>query len=97
MGNKPDVRVTVAGMLALCAACLGDPPVSGSPQRYAVAIGINDYADPAIPDLKYAESDAKAVYDTLTNQAVGRTNCLAEADKFPSHAEYLHPERKARS
>ena len=32
----------------------------------------NDYADAAIPDLKYAESDAQAVYDTLADPAVGR-------------------------
>jgi len=37
-----------------------------------VIVGINDYADPAIPDLKYAESDARAVYQTLTDPAVGR-------------------------
>ncbi len=37
------------------------------PQRHAVVIGINDYADPAIDDLKYAESDAKAVYETVTD------------------------------
>ena len=34
--------------------------MAASPQRHAVLIGINDYADPAIPALKYAESDAKA-------------------------------------
>ena len=42
------------------------------PQRHAVVIGISDYADQAIPDLKYAESDARAVYDTLTDPKVGR-------------------------
>ena len=42
------------------------------PQRHVVVIGINDYADPAILDLQYAESDAKAVIDTLTDPAIGR-------------------------
>jgi len=44
---------------------------AAGPQRHAVIIGINNYADPAIPALKYAESDAKAVFDTLTTPAVG--------------------------
>ncbi|HUT60499.1 MAG TPA: caspase family protein [Phycisphaerae bacterium] len=43
-----------------------------APQRHAVVIGINEYADPAIPPLKYAETDAKAVYETLIDPAVGR-------------------------
>ncbi|MFH1419300.1 MAG: SUMF1/EgtB/PvdO family nonheme iron enzyme [Planctomycetota bacterium] len=43
-----------------------------NPQRHAVIIGINDYADAAIPDLRYAELDARAVYDTLADPAVGR-------------------------
>ncbi len=42
------------------------------PERHAVVIGINDYADPSIPDLRFAESDARAVYATLTDPAVGR-------------------------
>ena len=45
---------------------------AAGPRRHAVIVGINDYADKAIPDLKYAESDAKAVYATLTDPAVGR-------------------------
>ena len=42
------------------------------PQRHAVLIGLNDYADPAIPDRKHAESDVRAVFDTVTDPAVGR-------------------------
>ncbi|NOZ56677.1 MAG: caspase family protein [Calditrichaeota bacterium] len=45
---------------------------AATPHRYAVVIGINDYADPAIPDLKYAENDAKAIYATLTDPDIGR-------------------------
>ena len=52
--------------LTVCAANAAEP------QRYAVVIGINDYADPAVPDLRFAESDARAVFDTLTDPAVGR-------------------------
>ena len=54
-------------VFACCATAAAD-----APQRWAVVVGINDYADPAIPDLKYAESDAKAVYATLTDAKIGR-------------------------
>jgi len=43
-----------------------------APQRHAIVIGINDYADPAIPDLRFAESDAKAIFETLIDPDVGR-------------------------
>jgi hypothetical protein len=60
--------VYLAGvLLGLCAGAS-----AAAPQRYAVVVGINDYADPAIPKLRYAESDAKAIYDVLTDPAVGR-------------------------
>ena len=70
MGKRRDIR----GVLVVCALCqvvCGGVVIADPPQRHAVVIGINDYADPAIPDLKYAEADARAVYDTLTDPAVG--------------------------
>lgn len=39
--------------------------------RHALIIGINDYADAKIPDLKYAEADAHLLYDTLTHIQIG--------------------------
>lgn len=39
--------------------------------RYALVIGINDYADRKIPDLKTGEDDAKAVYELLTDPCTG--------------------------
>jgi hypothetical protein len=33
--------------------------------------GINDYTDPKIPDLKYAEIDAQLLYKTLTDPQIG--------------------------
>ena len=51
---------------------LGRIAVAGPPQRHAVIVGINDYADARIADLKYAESDARAVYATLTDPKIGR-------------------------
>jgi len=40
-------------------------------QRYALVIGINDYADAKIPDLTLCEKDAKAIYDVLTSSQTG--------------------------
>lgn len=40
-------------------------------QRYAVVIGISDYKDPKIPDLKYADADAQAFYDFITSPIGG--------------------------
>lgn len=53
--------------------------------RYALIVGINDYADKNIPDLKYAEADARAVYDALINPTIGgidsaKTTLLLGAD-----------------
>ncbi|MBV6519856.1 MAG: hypothetical protein DCC43_05740 [Candidatus Brocadia sp.] len=40
-------------------------------RRYAVVVGISDYKDPGIADLKYADADAQAFYDFLTSPAGG--------------------------
>jgi uncharacterized caspase-like protein len=37
----------------------------------ALIIGINQYEDPGFERLKYAESDAKAIYDVLINPDIG--------------------------
>jgi uncharacterized caspase-like protein len=34
-------------------------------QRWAVVVGVSDYENPTIPDLKYAHRDAEAFYDFL--------------------------------
>jgi hypothetical protein len=61
----------IVALACLCVLWTTTTIHAARPQRHAVIIGINDYADPAIPDLKYAESDAKVVYDTLTDPAIG--------------------------
>lgn len=43
-------------------------------QRYAVVVGISDYKDPKIPDLKYADKDAQAFYDFITSPEGGDFN-----------------------
>lgn len=40
-------------------------------QRYAVVVGVSDYKDAGIPDLKYADADAQAFYDFLTSPIGG--------------------------
>lgn len=40
-------------------------------QRYAVVVGISDYKDPKIPDLKYADADAQSFYDFITSPIGG--------------------------
>lgn len=59
-------------IVLLSIAALAGPVMADGPRRYAVVIGINDYADSKIPDLKYAESDAKSLYATLTNPKIGK-------------------------
>ena len=39
---------------------------------HAVVIGINEYRDPRIPNLKFARADAEAMYAVLTDPAIGR-------------------------
>ena len=40
-------------------------------ERYAVVIGISDYADPQITPLRYADDDAISFYNFLTSDAAG--------------------------
>lgn len=40
-------------------------------ERYAIIVGIDDYPDPAVPDLKHAEADARAIVDFLQSSAAG--------------------------
>lgn|GEM_PF-6073598 len=42
--------------------------------RYALVVGIGDYADGQIPDLTLSESDARAIYDLLTDVRFGGVN-----------------------
>lgn len=52
------------------------PVISGNPKlvagaTHAVVIGISDYQDPAIPDLRYADKDAEAFANYLRSPAGG--------------------------
>ena len=41
------------------------------PQRFAVVIGISEYADPLVPDLQYADDDARSFYEFLRSERAG--------------------------
>ncbi len=41
-------------------------------QHWAVVIGVSEYADTQIPSLRYANKDARAIYDWLVSPAGGR-------------------------
>ena len=45
---------------------------AGPGRRWAVIIGISDYMSDMIPDLQYADRDARALYDFLRSPAAGR-------------------------
>lgn len=40
-------------------------------QRWAIIVGVSRYADPNIPDLLYADADARAIYDFLMSPSAG--------------------------
>ena len=42
--------------------------VPAAPELWALVVGVGDYQDPSIPDLKYADDDAEALYDFLRGQ-----------------------------
>jgi len=39
---------------------------------HAVVIGINEYVDPKIPNLRFARADAEAIYNVLIDPEIGR-------------------------
>ena len=47
------------------------PSQARKDQVYAVIIGISDYQDDRIPDLRFTENDAQGLYDVLTDPAYG--------------------------
>jgi len=44
-------------------------PAANTPNRWAVLIGVADYADTKVPDLVYPKADVEAMRDTLINHA----------------------------
>jgi hypothetical protein len=54
---------------AVVAAVPPPPPPVALPNRWAVIIGVGDYASPGVARLKYTVNDAEALYDVLTGPA----------------------------
>lgn len=51
-------------------------------QRWAVVIGVSDYMDPSIPDLEYADDDARAFRDFLLSEKAGLGGFKQENVRF---------------
>src|SRR6266849_3961314 len=55
-------------MVALPALAAEEKAAAGTPQDHVVLVGINDYADKQIKPRKFAEEDAKALYDLFSDK-----------------------------
>lgn len=66
--SRDTVRVVARGTGGEVAEAVAAPRVD---ERWAVVIGIGEYASEDIPDLEFASADARAVYDFLTGDAAG--------------------------
>jgi len=68
------ITASVSPQLAVQAATKpGGAAVSGGLEdKWAVVIGLSEFADPAVPRLKYSAKDARDFYDYLTDPASGK-------------------------
>lgn len=66
--SRDTIRVVARGPGGATAEALAAPRID---ERWAVIIGIGEYASDAIPDLQYAANDARSVRDFLTSEAAG--------------------------
>ena len=71
---------------ASAASAIAPTPVAGPriANRWAVVIGVGDYDNRSVPKVRFAESDADAMYHLLTTRAgYSRENVLLLTDKAP--------------
>jgi hypothetical protein len=85
-GNVAQVTRNVTRVTGVAAAV--PIPVAGSgpkiATRWAVVIGVGSYDNKSVPKLRFAESDADAMYRLLTTSAgYARENVLLLTDKAP--------------
>lgn len=66
--SQDSVRVVAQGTGGAVTETVAAPRVD---ERWAVIIGVGEYASADIPDLAYARADAEAVRDFLTSEAAG--------------------------
>jgi WD40 repeat protein len=72
-GKHGDEYSKVIGVSRRSASLTGSQPIvstgkrdrSSGPQKWAVVVGVSEYASPNIPGLKYADKDAQALADFL--------------------------------
>jgi C-terminal peptidase prc len=62
------VAAVALSLTPMVARASEEKPTTGKPQAHVVLIGIDKYADPQIKPRKFAEEDAKALYDLFTNK-----------------------------
>ncbi len=66
--SQDTVRVVATGPGGRATEVIAAPRID---ERWAVVVGIGEYASPDIPDLEFARADAQAMYDFLTSSAAG--------------------------
>jgi hypothetical protein len=66
--SRDTVRVVAQGPSGAVSEVVASPRID---ERWAVIVGIGEYASEGIPDLEFAPSDARAVHDFLTSSAAG--------------------------
>ncbi|MGP0090234.1 MAG: caspase family protein [Xanthobacteraceae bacterium] len=66
-------RGAVAGLLAAVFLSLGGNAMAGN---FALVIGISQYKDPAVPDLRYADSDAREIASFLRSWSRFTPDCI---------------------
>ncbi len=66
--SQDTVRVVATGPGGRVAEAIVAPRID---ERWAVVVGIGEYASPDIPDLEFARADAQAMYDFLISSAAG--------------------------
>lgn len=66
--SRDTIRVVARGAGGATAEALAAPRID---QRWAVVVGIGQYASDGIPDLQYAAADARSMRDFLLSDAAG--------------------------
>ena len=85
-------RITILLSLTLLPALLFSQVLGDHASTYAVVIGISNYQDPLIPDLKYAHKDAEAFANWLLSPAGGSIppeNILLHTNEKATNAQMI--------
>ncbi|HET9982850.1 MAG TPA: tetratricopeptide repeat protein [Longimicrobiales bacterium] len=92
-GTAPLVRRYPVAMSTDTAAGAAAPergPAGYKGERWAVVVGVSQYADSAIPKLRYADKDARAFYDLIRSERVGLGGFKADHVKLLLNQEATH-------